>query len=170
MYPDTLRLHSNLFGRMRMLPAGAALHASSSSCPSFTRAVPCLRRASAVLQYGEREETEVEAEAGEGEGWLTTSTAPQQPVTTTNGAGRGWGVGMGGRGHLRRQTHTFCSVRSTRFALRASLLSSGRLACFAANVMQCATRCGGATALRALAHHARPAAPAATWGRSFSWC
>ncbi|PSC67657.1 Autophagy-related 3 [Micractinium conductrix] len=53
----------------------------------ITRNVPCLRRASAVLQYGEREETEVEAEAGEGEGWLTTSTAPQQPVTTTNADG-----------------------------------------------------------------------------------
>lgn len=50
-------------------------------------AVPCLRRAAAVEEYGAREEQEVEADEG-GEGWVTASQAAPGAAatgaTTTN--------------------------------------------------------------------------------------
>jgi len=46
-------------------------------------AVPCLRRAAAVEEYGAREEQEVEADEG-GEGWVTASQAA--PGAATAGA------------------------------------------------------------------------------------
>lgn len=56
----------------------------------ITRNVPCLRRAAAVEEYGEREEQEVEADE-EGDGWLTANqsrTGRADPgATTTNDDG-----------------------------------------------------------------------------------
>ncbi|EFN54110.1 hypothetical protein CHLNCDRAFT_36301 [Chlorella variabilis] len=56
----------------------------------ITRNVPCLRRAAAVEEYGEKEEQEVEADE-EGEGWLTAdqSSAGRAAAgtTTTNAEG-----------------------------------------------------------------------------------
>jgi hypothetical protein len=73
--------------------------------------VPCLRRAAAVEEYGDRNEREVEAEDG-GEGWLTAeraspaSAAAAEPgATTTNADGfeeipsiEDEGAGAGGAG------------------------------------------------------------------------
>ena len=58
--------------------------------PAGLGAVPCLRRAAAVEEYGEKEEQEVEADE-EGEGWLTAdqSSAGRAAAgtTTTNAEG-----------------------------------------------------------------------------------
>lgn len=50
-------------------------------------AVPCLKRAADVEEYGEREEFEVEAGGESGEGWTVASNKPAAAVTVTNEEG-----------------------------------------------------------------------------------
>lgn len=91
-------------------PAGATGGPPSQTCPDphplLAAAVPCLRRAAAVEEYGEQQEIEVEGGEEGGEGWVTadTSRPPAEPTVTnadgfeeipTIGGSSGGGGGAG---------------------------------------------------------------------------
>lgn len=76
-------------GKQAALPApSSACLPSWQACACLLSAVPCLRRAAAVEEYGEQAEREVEA-GDEGEGWITAdrSARPGAGATTTNDDG-----------------------------------------------------------------------------------